>query len=121
MTEKNYKNLEVIVKAADDRLAQEIMVMDVAQLTPLADFFMVTHAKNEKQLGAIVDAIVDAAAKADIAVKSVEGKEGGKWILIDLYDIIVHVFYYSERAHYNVEKVWRDAPLVDISDWIAGE
>lgn len=121
MTNKNLENLEVIVKAADDRLAQEIIVMDVAQLTPLADYFMVMHAKNEKQLGAIVEAIVDAAEKASIPVKSVEGKDGGKWILVDLYDIIVHVFYYSERTHYNVEKVWRDAPLVDISDWIAGE
>lgn len=121
MTNKNYENLEVIVKAADDRLAQEIMIMDVAQLTPLADFFMVMHAKNEKQLGAIVDAVVEAAEKANIPVKSIEGKDGGKWILIDLYDIIVHVFYYSERSHYNIEKVWRDAPLVDISDWIASE
>lgn len=121
MTNKHLENLEVIVKAADDRLAQEIMVMDVAQLTPLADYFMVMHARNEKQLGAIVDSIVDAAEKADMPIKSVEGKDGGKWVLIDLYDIIVHVFYYSERTHYNVEKVWRDAPLVDISEWITEE
>lgn len=121
MTNKNLENLKVIVKAADDRLAQEIMVMDVAELTPLADYFMVMHASNEKQLGAIVDSIVVAAEKANIPVKNIEGKDGGKWILVDLYDIIVHVFYHSERAHYNVEKVWRDAPLVDISEWISAE
>ena len=121
MTLSNLEKIEVVVKAADDRLAQDIMVMDVAQLTPLADYFMVTHASNEKQLGAIVESIVDAAEEANIAVKNVEGKDGGKWILIDLYDIIVHVFYYSERAHYNLEKVWKDAPLVDVAEWVTGE
>lgn len=54
MTNKNLENLEVIVKAADDRLAQEIIVMDVAQLTPLADYFMVMHAKNEKDRKSVV-------------------------------------------------------------------
>lgn len=118
MTQTAYKTLELIVKAADDRLAQDIMVMEVSNLTPLADYFVVMHASNEKQLGAIVDAIIDAAHKANVAIKNVEGKESGKWILIDAYDVVVHVFYHTERSHYNIEKVWKDAPLVDVSDWI---
>lgn len=118
MTQTTIEKLEVIVKAADDRLAQDIMAMEVSNLTPLADYFVVMHANNEKQVSAIVDSIIDAADEAGIKIKNIEGKAGGKWILMDLYDIIVHVFYHSERSHYNIEKVWRDAPLVDVSGWI---
>lgn len=118
MAQTAYETLELIVKAADDRLAQDIVAMEVGNLTPLADYFVVMHSSNEKQMGAIVDAIIEAAHKANVEIKNVEGKGGGKWILIDAYDVVVHVFYHSERAHYNIEKVWKDAPLVDVSGWI---
>lgn len=119
MTKTSLEKLEVIVRAADDRMAQDIMALDVKNVTPLADYFLVTHARNEKQLDAVVNSILDAAHEAKIEVKQVEGKDGGKWVLIDLYDIIVHVFYYSERTHYNLEKIWQDAPVVDISAWVS--
>lgn len=112
------EKLEVIVRAADDRLAQDIMALDVAQLTPLADYFVVMDAKNDRQLAAIVDEITTVAHKNNFDLKNVEGKSGGKWVLIDMNDIIVHVFHYSERANYNLEKIWQDAPLVDIKEWV---
>lgn len=112
------EKLEVIVRAADDRLAQDIMALDVAQLTPLADYFVVMDAKNDRQLAAIVDEITTVAHKNNFDLKNVEGKSGGKWVLIDMNDIIVHVFHYSERANYNLEKIWQDAPLVDVKEWV---
>lgn len=118
MSLNSYEKLEIVVKAADERLAQEIMALDVSQLSPLADYFVIMHARNERQLGAIVDGIVEKCAKQGVPVKNTEGKDGGKWVLIDIYDIVVHVFYYSERTHYNLEKVWIDAPTVDVSKWL---
>lgn len=118
MTLSSQEKLEVIVKAADDRMGQDIMVMDVKDLTPLAEYFVVMHARNDRQLKAIVDAIIEKCEQEQIPVKGSEGKDGGRWILIDIFDIIVHVFHYEERAHYNLEKIWVDAPLVDISDWV---
>lgn len=112
------EKLETIIRAADERLAQDIVALDVAQLTPLADYFVVMHAKNDRQLSAIVDEITDVAHKNNYEIKNIEGKSGGKWVLIDMNDIIVHVFHYSERANYNLEKIWQDAPLVDIHEWI---
>lgn len=117
--EDTLTNLEVIVRAADERMAQDIMVLDVKKLTPLADYFMILHARNDRQLNAIVEEIKDEAHKHGINVVNVEGKEGGKWILIDLNDIIVHVFHHAERGYYNLEKIWEDAPLVDISEWVS--
>ncbi|MBS4461633.1 MULTISPECIES: ribosome silencing factor [unclassified Facklamia] len=119
MTKTTLEKLEIIVRAADDRMAQDIMALDVASVTPIADYFIIMHARNEKQLDAVVQSILEAAHKAAIEVKQVEGKDGGKWVLIDLVDIIVHVFYYSERTHYNLEKIWQDAPAVDISAWVS--
>lgn len=112
------EKLELVVKAADDRLAKDIMALEVRDLTPIADYFVIMDASNERQLQAIVNAIVEACDKAQVPVRNVEGKNGGRWVLIDLNDIVVHVFHYSERGHYNLEKIWLDAPMVDISAWL---
>ena len=111
--------MEIVIKAADDRLAQNIMALDVGKLTPLTDYFVIMDASNERQLGAIVDSIVEECHKNNIDIKNLEGKNSGKWVLIDLYDIVIHVFYYSERGHYNLERIWVDAPTLDISAWIS--
>lgn len=112
------KIVELAVKAADSKRAEEIMVLDVKNVSLLADYFMICSGNNERQIQAIVDEIVDQESTATVEVKRVEGKDSAKWILIDLGDVIVHVFSHSERAFYNLEKLWSDAPLVAINDWI---
>lgn len=107
--------LELAVKAVDDKRAMDILALDVKQVSLLADYFVICHGSSERQVSAIVDAVVEQAHKANYVVKSVEGKEAGNWVLIDLGDVIVHVFVESERAFYNLEKLWSDAPLVNIS------
>lgn len=118
---KSKEILEVVVRAADDKLAEHIMAMDVQGLTPMADYFVVMNGRNERQMGAIVEAIVEATSKNKIAIKSVEGKDSGRWTLIDLTDVIVHVFSSEERSYYNLEKLWADAPLVDLTDWTSAQ
>ena len=113
------EKVEQIVKAADDRRASNILALDVHELTPIADYFVIMDASNDRLLDAIVQAITDKAHEVGFDYKSIEGKSGGRWILIDFYDVIVHVFYYSERSHYNLENIWKEAPLVDISEWIS--
>lgn len=110
--------LEIVVKAADDKLAENIMAMDVQGITPLADYFVIMNGRNERQMDAIVDGIVEAISKNKIPVKNVEGKDSGSWTLIDLTDVIVHVFSSEQRSYYNLEKLWADAPLVDISGMV---
>lgn len=110
--------LEIAVKAADSKRAEDIIVLDVSEISLLADYFMICSANSERQINAIVDEVIDKEEEAKIDVKRVEGKEGGKWVLIDLGDVIVHVFHNSERTFYNLEKLWADAPLVSITEWI---
>ena len=110
--------LEIAVKAADDKRAEDIMAMDVRNISILADYFVVMHGNSEKQVEAIVNEIVDQEEMAKVEVKRIEGRDSAKLMLIDLGDVVVHVFHYSERSFYNLEKLWSDAPLVDISKMV---
>ncbi|MCI7240356.1 ribosome silencing factor [Aerococcus suis] len=119
MTEQlNNKLLETIILSADDKLADDIVALDVHELTPLSDYFVVMSGNNERQVQAIVANIEEDVEKAGFDIRGIEGRDGNRWILMDCYDVIVHVFLYSERDYYNLEKMWVDAPLVDLTDWI---
>lgn len=79
---------------------------------------MICQANSGRQINAIVEEILDQEEAAGVEVKRIEGKDGGKWVLIDLGDVIAHVFQASERTFYNLEKLWSDAPLVNIEQWV---
>ncbi|MGM0123867.1 iojap-like ribosome-associated protein [Enterococcus sp. AZ194] len=111
--------LEIAVKAADSKRAEDIMVLDVREISLLADYFIICSGNSERQINAIVEEVIDQEEQEKVEVKRVEGKEGGKWVLIDLGDVIVHVFHASERSFYNLEKLWSDAPLVSINEWVS--
>ena len=111
--------LEVVVRAADDKLAENIMALDVRGLTSLGDYFVIMNGRNERQMKAIIDGIVEQVHKNKIEVKNQEGKDSGNWVWLDLADVVVHVFSSGERSYYNLEKLWSDAPIVDISAMIS--
>lgn len=82
---------------------------------------MICSGNTDRRINAIVDAVVEQAYKNQMDVKRVEGKEASKWVLIDLGDVIVHVFNQSEREFYQLEKLWSDAPLVDLSEMVVND
>lgn len=112
------EKLQVAVEAADKKHAEEIVALDMQNVSLLADYFVIMHANSERQVQAIVTGIVEAEEDAGTTVKSIEGKKDSRWMLIDLGDVVVHVFLKEERAFYNLEKLWSDAPMVDVHQWI---
>lgn len=110
--------LELVVRTADDRQAKDIIAMDMREISILTDYNVIAHASNKRLINAIADSIVEAATKAGIEVKSIEGKQSRDWILIDLGDVIFHVFDEEERSRYRLESLWTEAPTVDITDWM---
>ncbi|MFS0503758.1 ribosome silencing factor [Lactiplantibacillus plantarum] len=110
--------LQLTVEAADDKRADDIVALDVAEVSLMADYFVILSADSKRQVQAIADNIVDFVRKAGSDVKSVEGRAAGEWVLIDAGDVIVHVFQKDARAHYNLEKLWSDAPIVDVAQWV---
>ncbi len=75
---------------------------------------------SERQLQAIVDAVQDKEEEAGVMVRHIEGQKNSKWVLMDFGDVVVNAFLPEEREFYNLEKLWRDAPLVDVEGWIEG-
>lgn len=121
MTEKGLELVELVVRSASEKKARDIIAMDMEGISLLADYFVVMHGNSDRQVGAIKRGILDAASEAGVTINSVEGKEENEWLLIDLGDVIVHVFQSEVRSFYNLEKLWSDAPTVDISQWITEE
>lgn len=110
--------LEQVVKAADGRRAEDIVALKVDQISPLADYFVLMTGASNRQVQAITNAIVEMAHKNQLEVGSVEGKDAAQWVLVDLGDVVVHVFREETRQFYNLEKLWSEAPMVDLSDWV---
>ncbi len=98
--------LECVVRAMDDKLATNIVAIDMQETSPLFDTFVLCTAKNERLMQAIVQGIKEECEKNGFDVKSVEGLRNSKWMLIDLGDIVCHIFEAQERESYNLEKLW---------------
>lgn len=110
--------LEVVVKAADSKRANNIVALNVHEVSLMSDYFVIMDATSNRQVKSIADEIVDQAEAANVEVQQVEGKDTAKWILVDLGDVIVHVFQSDEREYYNLEKLWSDASSVKIDQWV---
>ncbi|WLD92151.1 ribosome silencing factor [Alkalihalobacillus sp. AL-G] len=107
--------VEQSIKALDDKRADNIVGLDVRGISLVADYFLICHGNSEKQVEAIARGVKEVAYEQDVPVKRLEGLEHARWVLIDLGDVIVHIFHKDERSYYNLEKLWGDAPNIDIT------
>ena len=105
--------LKQILNLALSKKAGRIIAMDVRGLSSLADFFIICHGESEPQVKAITDHIRKG---TDYKPRHLEGYENQNWILLDYFDIVVHVFKKDEREYYNLERLWADAPHMKIDD-----
>ncbi|HEU5139051.1 MAG TPA: ribosome silencing factor [Bacillales bacterium] len=112
MTEEDLALLTV--RTADDKRAEDIVVLNMKGISLITDYFMICHGNSEKQVQAIARAIKETAGEQNISVKRLEGFDSGRWVLVDLEDVIVHIFHKEEREHYQLEKLWGDAPTLNL-------
>ncbi len=110
--------LEIAVRAADSKRAEDIIALDVREVSLLADYFVVLQGTSKRQMDAILEAIAEQEEDAGVEVKRVEGKNSDKWVLIDLGDVVVNIFNPEERAYYNLEKLWANAKTVNVGAWL---
>lgn len=111
--------LECIIKAMDDKLATDIVAIDMTMSSPIFDTFVLCSASNERLMQAIKESIKEECAKNGFDIKGIEGGKNSKWILVDTGDIVCHIFDKNEREAYNLEKLWGDMPRKDISGYLS--
>ncbi|HCV0035853.1 TPA: ribosome silencing factor [Staphylococcus aureus] len=103
--------LAIAVDAIDNKKGEGTISLEMKGISDMTDYFVVTHGNNERQVQAIARAVKEVANEQNIEVKRMEGYNEARWILIDLADVVVHVFHKDERNYYNIEKLYQDAPL----------
>lgn len=112
----NSKELaQIAAQACDDKRGDDILLLDMQSVSLIADYFLICEGTNERQVQAIAREIKEQAEERGIEVKRMEGFDKARWILVDLGDVVCHVFHREDRNYYNLERLWGDAPSVELS------
>lgn len=112
------ESVAVAALAASDKLATDLVALDVSDQMPLTDIFLMCSGRNERMVLSIADAVEESLAEAGVRKLRQEGRSGGRWILLDFGDVIVHVFHEEERLFYQLERLWRDCPVVVLPEGV---
>ncbi|WP_145332221.1 ribosome silencing factor [Paenibacillus xylanexedens] len=113
MTVSSKELMNIVVTAADDKKASNIVALDLNNISLVADYFVICHGNSDTQVQAIATEIRKQAHAAGATIKGIEGMDSARWVLMDLGDVVVHVFHRDEREYYNIERLWSDAKVVE--------
>ncbi|MBQ7077761.1 MAG: ribosome silencing factor [Lachnospiraceae bacterium] len=118
----NARNMmEIAANALDEKKAIDIRIIDISNVSLVADYFVIAAASNQNQMGALVKAVDEKLTKAGYTLKSQEGNMYSSWILLDYTDIIVHIFTEEDREFYDLEKLWQDGTEIPAKEVIKTE
>lgn len=113
-TQQSIDLARAAARAASDKLAQDVTAIDVSERLAITDIFFIASAPTERQVNAIVDGIEDELHKFDLRPVRREGRSGGRWVLLDYADIVVHVQHEEDRVFYALERLYGDCPVIDL-------
>ena len=102
----------VAANAAADKLATDIVLIDVSERLAITDVFVIATGSNERQVEAIVDEVEEKLRLAGVKPLRREGRRDGRWVLLDYAEIVVHVQHAEERIFYSLERLWKDCPFI---------
>ena len=108
--------VKIAYDALDDKLAEDIKIIDIRSISVLADYFIIADGNNKNQVQAMVDNVKEELFKAGYEMKQMEGYREGNWILLDFGDIIIHIFDKENRLFYDLERIWKDGKEVSIEE-----
>lgn len=116
MNSESKKMAKAAYQALSEKKAEDVCVIDISELSVIADYFIIASGSNQNQLQAMQDCVEEQLYKAGYPVKQIEGNHRSSWILMDYNDVIVHIFSKEDRLFYDLEKVWRDGKEINPED-----
>ena len=112
---KDIKELvKIIFQALDNKKSENIKIINISDISVMADYFIICSGDNKHQILAMQDAVEEALEKIEVIPKNIEGKNGDTWILMDYRDIVVHIFDSENRSFYDLERLWQDGKEVSL-------
>ena len=103
----------IVYRALEDKKGEDICIIDISGISPLADYFIITNASNDSQVKALVDNVEEKMHEAGHSQIQREGLQTGNWVLLDYGDVVVHVFDKANRDFYHLERIWRDGKRIE--------
>ena len=106
---------KLAIQALEDKKAEDIRVIDISEVSVLADYFIIAGGSNSNQIQALSDNVEEMLGRAGCPVRQIEGYDTANWVLLDFGDVIVHIFDKENRLLYDLERIWRDGKQIDPS------
>ena len=113
---KSSEMAKLVIEALEDKKAEDIKVIDISEVSVIADYFIIAGGSNANQIQALSNNVEEKLGKAGYSVKQIEGYETANWILMDFQDVIVHIFDKENRLLYDLERIWRDGKQIAAAD-----
>lgn len=118
MVDHNTKTFAALaLEALEDKKAEDISIIDISEVSVIADYFIIAAGKNKNQIQALSDTVNEKLERAGLPLKQIEGYNNANWILLDFGDIIVHIFDKENRLFYDLERIWRDGKQMDMESF----
>lgn len=113
MNQKSIDMAKLVIEALEDKKAEDIRIIDISEVSVIADYFIIAGGSNVSQLQALCDNVTEKLGRAGYPVFETEGYQTANWILLDFGDVIVHIFDKENRLLYDLERIWRDGKQVE--------
>ena len=113
MADTSREMAKLACQALEDKKAEDIRVIDIRDISVIADYFVIASANNTNQMQALTDAVDEALYKAGFTECSKEGNQKSSWVLMDYKDIIIHLFSREDRLFYDLERIWKDGKAIE--------
>jgi len=112
----SFELVTICVNAALDTKAEDLVVLDVRELSSFTDYFVIMSGRSSRHVQGLAEALEKAMRSKRISAAKAEGIQEGMWVLLDFADVVVHIFYHEQRSFYDLEGLWHDAPRVEINE-----
>lgn len=110
--ESSKEMVKLAYEALDEKKGEDIQIIEIKDITTIADYFIIANGSNSLQVDALVKSVTDKLAQYGYEPKRIEGIRSASWILLDYGDVVVHVFSKEDRLFYNLERIWRDGKTI---------